>query len=150
MTWVCSSSGRASVTKLAPATRNTQVGQPAYLFPCTGGSMQSNAKPYHVYVLWSHGARRFYIGLTEDLAERLRQHNEGISRWTAGKGPWQIVWTREFPALGPARRFENLLRRQEGGTGFYRLTGLSPGCFGSRTYVKAKSMLSDPPAKPAP
>jgi len=60
---------------------------------------------------------------------RLRQHNEGISRWTAGRGPWQILWTRQFPALGPPRRFESLLKRPKGGRGFCGLTELSPERF---------------------
>ncbi|MFO7958056.1 MAG: GIY-YIG nuclease family protein [Candidatus Brocadiia bacterium] len=82
------------------------------------------AKPYHVYVLWSATARRFYIGVTEDVATRVQQHNDGVSRWTKGKGPWEVVWAREFSGLGPARKFENLLKRQKGGAGFYRMTGL--------------------------
>jgi len=33
--------------------------------------MQSSARPCHVYVLWSDGARRFYIGVTADPAKQL-------------------------------------------------------------------------------
>jgi predicted GIY-YIG superfamily endonuclease len=78
---------------------------------------------YRVYVLESAG--KFYIGLTADLARRTAQHNSGISRWTKGKGPWVLRWQSDRLSLGDARRLENLLKRQKGGTGFYLITGLS-------------------------
>ena len=39
--------------------------------------------------------------------------------------PWQLMWSRRFAGLGGARRFENLLKKQKDGNGFYRLTGLT-------------------------
>jgi len=81
-------------------------------------------KTYWVYVLWSDRARRHYIGVTEDVEARLAKHNAGVSRWAGGRGPWRLVWQKEFNGLSGARRFENLLKRQKGGRGFYRLTGL--------------------------
>ena len=86
-------------------------------------------KHYTVYILWSDHVRRFYIGVSEDVAKRLRQHNEGFPGWTRGRGPWRLVWTREFPDLTAGRRFENLLKRQKGARGFFRLTGLDVADF---------------------
>ena len=83
---------------------------------------------YRVYVL-QNLAGRFYVGVTEDVAQRLAQHNTGGSRWTKGKGPWRLVWQSELLPLGAARKLENLLKRQGRGNGFYSMTGLnrSPG-----------------------
>jgi hypothetical protein len=39
--------------------------------------------------------------------------------------PGPCVWESETPSLGAARKLENLLKRQKGGRGFYRLTGLT-------------------------
>ena len=78
---------------------------------------------YRVYVL-KNCEGRFYIGLSDDLPRRIEQHNFGISRWTKGKGPWALAWQSDKLALGDARRLENLLKRQKGGAGFYRMTGL--------------------------
>jgi len=83
------------------------------------------APGWSVYVLWSDTGRRFYTGLSEDVEHRLAQHNAGFSRWTARYAPWRCVFLRAFPTLTEARRFENLLKRQKGGQGFYRATGLS-------------------------
>ncbi len=92
--------------------------------------MRDTTCPYYVYVLWSATTERFYIGVTEDVAKRVRQHNEGVSRWTRGRGPWEVVWSREFCGLGAAREFENLLKRQKGGSGFFALAGLAREEFG--------------------
>ena len=79
---------------------------------------------YQVYVL-RNWAGRFYIGLSEDPAARLMQHNIGVSLWTRSRGPWKLAWLSEPMSLGQARRLENRLKRQKGGQGFYELTGLA-------------------------
>ncbi len=78
---------------------------------------------YQVYVLRNpHGD--YYIGLSKDPASRLAQHNAGESRWTKSRGPWRLVWKSEALSLSVARKLENQLKRQKGGDGFFRMTGL--------------------------
>jgi putative endonuclease len=88
-----------------------------------------SGKPYFVYVLWSERARRFYIGISEDLEQRLRQHNWGQYGWTRQHRPWILVYQRRFENYREARKHENLLKRQKGGDGFYAITGLNPRQF---------------------
>ena len=91
-----------------------------------------NQRPYSVYVLWSDAGNRFYTGVTEDVAQRLEQHNTAVSKWTKRyAGSWQLVWQEQFPSLGEARKFENRLKKQRGGKGFFTLTGLCPEDFRS-------------------
>ena len=78
---------------------------------------------YRVYVMQNPDGR-FYIGVSENVDVRLIQHNTGISKWTRGRGPWSLVWTSECLTLGNARRLENRLKRQKGGAGLFRMTGL--------------------------
>ena len=78
---------------------------------------------YSIYVL-RNPEGKFYIGVTDDVPRRLAQHNDGISKWTRGKGPWLLVWQQGDLTLSQARKLENALKRQKGGDGFYRLTGL--------------------------
>jgi predicted GIY-YIG superfamily endonuclease len=40
---------------------------------------------YRVYVLQIR-SRKFYVGVSDDVAHRIEQHNMGVSRWTRGKG----------------------------------------------------------------
>ena len=79
---------------------------------------------YQVYVLRNRDGE-FYIGLSEDVRQRVEQHNLGFSKWTRGRGPWELIWQGEMMSLSNARKLELLLKRQKGGDGFYRLTGLS-------------------------
>jgi putative endonuclease len=87
---------------------------------------QPNAKMslYRVYVV-QNAEDKFYIGVSEDVRRRIGQHNDGRSRWTKGRGPWACVWKSKKLSLGDARKLENLLKRQKGGSGFFRLTGLA-------------------------
>ena len=78
---------------------------------------------YRVYVLQNREGK-FYVGLSDDVARRIEQHNSGFSRWTKGKGPWKLVWQSESLNLSEARKLELLLKRQKGGAGFYQLTGI--------------------------
>jgi len=78
---------------------------------------------YQVYVI-QNALDRHYIGLSECVETRLEQHNAGESKWTAGKGPWHLVWTSDEMSLSEARKLENLLKRQKGGQGFYRITSI--------------------------
>ena len=85
---------------------------------------------YHVYILWSDQGRRFYVGLSQDIAHRLAQHNAGDSRWTARfAGSWRVVWSQACASLTEARALESKLKRQNGGHGLFHLTGLNPAQF---------------------
>ena len=78
---------------------------------------------YRVYVL-RNAHNRHYIGMSDDPGRRLIQHNTGISHWAGTNGPWELIWVSEPLSLGAARKLENLVKRQKGGAGFYRITGL--------------------------
>ena len=88
-----------------------------------------SGKAYFLYVLWSGRGRRFYIGISENTAHRLTQHNLGLSRWTARYRPWVIVHEEKFDTYRLARLRENELKRQKGGQGFWEKTGLRPQSF---------------------
>jgi len=77
---------------------------------------------YQVFVV-QNDEGRFYIGFSEDVSRCLEDHNTGVSKWTKYRGPWRLVWTSGTMPLGEARKLENLLKRQKGGDGFYRMTG---------------------------
>ena len=78
---------------------------------------------YRVYILRNREGK-FYIGLSDDVARRVEQHNSGQSRWTKGRGPWTIVWQSDELSRSEARKLENRLKRQKGGRGFLYLVGV--------------------------
>ena len=77
-------------------------------------------KPYKVYVIESENKRR-YIGLSEDVKNRLIQHNAGLSRWTSRYKNWKITYKKQFNNLSEARKWENHLKRQKGGSGLKKI-----------------------------
>ena len=81
------------------------------------------AVPYRVYVI-RNPRGRFYIGFSENIDIRVQQHNAGMSRSTRGRGPWRIVWESDLLTSSVARELELELKKQKGGNGFYKLTGL--------------------------
>ncbi len=81
---------------------------------------------YRVYIL-QNSEGSFYIGLSDDVARRVEQHNIGQSRWTKGRDPWTIVRQSEELSLTHARKLENRLKRQGRGKDFYSITGLRRG-----------------------
>ena len=88
-----------------------------------------SAKAYHVYVLWSPSARRFYIGLSENPQGRLAQHNHSGRGWTARHAPWQLVYSECCKNYSEAKRRELQFKAQKHGAGFWALTGLDPAHF---------------------
>jgi putative endonuclease len=78
---------------------------------------------FQVYVI-ENRAGRHYIGFSENVGNRVQQHNDGVSNWTRAKGPWKLMWISEMMSLSDARKLENKLKRQGRGSGFYTITGL--------------------------
>ena len=52
---------------------------------------------YYVYVLLSQKDGTLYIGLTNNLDRRVRQHNTGQERTTHSHIPYELVLIEEFP-----------------------------------------------------
>ncbi|MBL7905902.1 MAG: GIY-YIG nuclease family protein, partial [Bacteroidales bacterium] len=51
---------------------------------------------YYTYIIHSDKSDVYYKGVTEDPLRRLWEHNNNKSRFTAGKGPWVLVYTKTF------------------------------------------------------
>jgi len=61
---------------------------------------------FFTYIIQSRKSGRYYIGHTQDLAERLLYHNTGRVTATCNKGPWDIVYTEDFDSKLEANRRE--------------------------------------------
>ena len=66
--------------------------------------------PFFVYVIQSIESGHYYIGQTNDLAERLRRHNSGIETATARYAPWHLVWQAEKATRSEAVQLETKLK----------------------------------------
>jgi putative endonuclease len=70
---------------------------------------------HYVYLLRSRANNsQTYIGLTDDLRARLKNHNEGGSSHTAKYRPWEIVCYVAFSNREDAAGFERYLKSGSG------------------------------------
>lgn len=68
-----------------------------------------------VYILKSLVAPdEYYVGSTSDVDQRLRAHNEGLSRHTSRHRPWRTLVVIEFDEQEPALKFERYLKTGSG------------------------------------
>ena len=70
---------------------------------------------HYVYLLTNGApAPRRYIGYTDDLRKRLRDHNAGKNLSTAGSGPWTLQTYLAFSSKEQALAFEGYLKSGAG------------------------------------
>ena len=69
----------------------------------------------YVYILQSESeSERFYVGLTDDLRDRLHRHNAGEVPHTAKFRPWHIKTAIAFTHRERAVQFERYLKTASG------------------------------------
>ncbi len=68
---------------------------------------------YSVYIIYSSTLDKYYIGYTEDMAKRLQQHNEGISRFTAKASDWIVKYTAAYKSRELAHQRELEIKRKK-------------------------------------
>ena len=66
---------------------------------------------YFVYIIESKTAEKWYYGYSERPDERLKEHNGNHDHFTAGKGPWILIFLREFNEQREALAFERKLKK---------------------------------------
>jgi putative endonuclease len=66
---------------------------------------------YCSYILESEKSARWYIGHSNNLDRRILEHNYGNTTSTKNKGPWKLVFKREFKSKREALEFEFILKK---------------------------------------
>ena len=67
-----------------------------------------------VYILESECGEHFYVGVTDDVAVRLRSHNAGSVPHTAKFKPWKVRTYVAFSGQTRAFAFERYLKSGSG------------------------------------
>lgn len=68
----------------------------------------------YVYVLKSKYNDRIYIGSTEDVNARLKQHNRGDNKSTQGYRPWILLRAEAYQGKTIALKLERFLKSGRG------------------------------------
>ena len=69
--------------------------------------------PYYLYIIQSQTDESYYIGTSCDLTERIERHNQGRSKYTKPKRPWNLVYIEEHPDRSSAMKREYAIKRRK-------------------------------------
>ena len=61
---------------------------------------------YFVYSIKSEKDGRIYVGFSENVQKRLKEHNVGKTKSTKGYRPWKLIFTKECATRIEARELE--------------------------------------------
>ena len=73
-------------------------------------------KFYYVYVLISLSHNFIYIGFTENLKQRFKEHNNGESKSTKPYLPYDLIHYEAYRNIKDAKRREEYLKTNRGKT----------------------------------
>ncbi len=65
----------------------------------------------YLYIIQSQSTNRYYIGVSENVENRLNQHNSGNTRSTRNKGPWKLNFAQKFANKKEAMAEERKLKK---------------------------------------
>ena len=68
----------------------------------------------YIYILKSKITKKSYIGMTNDIKRRLKEHNSGKHFYTKRYLPWEIIHIEEFSTVEEARKREKYLKSASG------------------------------------
>lgn len=67
-----------------------------------------------VCVLQSSSTNQHYVGITDDLERRIKEHNANRSRATCGRGPWKLLYSETCDDYLSARKRERFFKSGPG------------------------------------
>ena len=79
------------------------VRHPDYIGTFVGLSM------FKVYII-ENLSGKLYIGQTSNLRDRLLRHNRGGYKFTSHKGPWKLLFEKDFNTRVEALSYEKYLK----------------------------------------
>jgi len=82
---------------------------------------------FFVYILQSKKDKSIYIGYTNDLRKRLKEHNLGLVRATKPKIPYALIYYEAYASKQNARKREHNLKLR--GRSLKQLKNRIQGCF---------------------
>ena len=75
------------------------------------GFIQQHFTGHYVYLLKSLSFDEYYIGSTNDLVKRLKEHNDGGSPSTKRYAPWGLEYYEAYKTEALAREREKALKK---------------------------------------
>ncbi|MCZ8198788.1 MAG: GIY-YIG nuclease family protein [Flavobacterium sp.] len=67
---------------------------------------------YCVYIIFSEVLSKYYTGQTNNIDDRLRRHNNGLSSSTKSGKPWVLIYKIEFKTRSEAMLLELKIKKR--------------------------------------
>ncbi len=67
---------------------------------------------YFTYIIESQSSKGYYVGSTQDLTNRIIEHNSGEGKYTRKGIPWRLLKYFEFESRSEAILFENKIKKR--------------------------------------
>jgi putative endonuclease len=68
---------------------------------------------FYCYIIYSEKLDKFYIGCTENIENRLAQHNAGLSDFTSKGMPWKLMYSETFNSRVEAANRERAIKKKK-------------------------------------
>jgi putative endonuclease len=68
---------------------------------------------YYLYILQSLTNDRFYVGHTNNLERRLKEHNSGQTKSTKPHIPWELVFSKTYNNKSDANKAELFIKKKK-------------------------------------
>jgi putative endonuclease len=67
---------------------------------------------FTVYILFSKSTEKYYSGSTQNLENRLFEHNRGETKSIRNGMPWEVIWQVQLPTRAEAMKLENKIKKR--------------------------------------
>ena len=74
--------------------------------------LKSSLAMFTVYILFSKKSQKFYTGQTNDLTNRIAEHNGGETKSIKSGIPWEIVWQFQTDSRVEAMALESKIKKR--------------------------------------
>ena len=105
-------SGRSSAPVSPPEAGRPRVSAPPLAEP-DPASYRYEGRMFTVYVLRSLKSGTYYVGQTNNLADRIKRHNSNTEKATRNRGPWELVYSEQFATRAEAWNREREIKAQK-------------------------------------
>ena len=68
---------------------------------------------FSLYILQSEFDKSYYVGHTDNIERRFKEHNNGKCRYTGKKTPWILVYKEEYFTRSDAMKREYEIKKQK-------------------------------------
>ncbi len=67
---------------------------------------------FFIYILYSQSLKKYYVGHTDDLERRLREHNSGQTVYSSRGKPWELIYSEEKLNRSEAMLLESKIKKR--------------------------------------